>query len=140
MDARPPNSAGVVRLRPGGWRGTAAARRTPAVGAADPRGALRAAARVAAADRVPDRGQPGPQPRELHRAAVVPEIHRVDPESESIPRRSKGSLVKLLGQLANFGSTLYFVPLRSCATWRPGTQLSKGRGSRPQLHCKAYGR
>ena len=40
------------------------------------------------------------------RALMEPGIHRVDPEFGSTLRLSKGFPVKLLGQLANFGSTL----------------------------------
>jgi hypothetical protein len=40
------------------------------------------------------------------RALMEPEIHRVDPEFGSTLRLLKGFPVKLLGQLANFGSTL----------------------------------
>jgi hypothetical protein len=39
-------------------------------------------------------------------AEAEPEIHRVDPEFGSTLRLLKGFPVKLLGQLANFGSTL----------------------------------
>ena len=39
-------------------------------------------------------------------ALMEPEIHRVDPEFGSTLRLLEGFPVKLLGQLANFGSTL----------------------------------
>jgi hypothetical protein len=42
----------------------------------------------------------------MPRALMEPEIHRVDPEFGSTLRLLKGFPVKLLGQLANFGSTL----------------------------------
>ena len=42
----------------------------------------------------------------MPRALMEPGIHRVDPEFGSTLRLLKGFPVKLLGQLANFGSTL----------------------------------